>query len=54
MLRESEHLEEQGDILQYLIDTQGMDFKTGNTIKFLIYIKTFYILIIISLESIFY
>ncbi|CAH1400622.1 unnamed protein product [Nezara viridula] len=29
MLRESENLEEQGDILQYLIDTQGMDFKTG-------------------------
>lgn len=30
MLRESEQLEEQGDILQYLIDTQGMDFQTSN------------------------
>lgn len=29
MLRESEHLEEQGDILQYLVDTQGLDFNTG-------------------------
>ncbi|BES95434.1 Phosphorylase B kinase [Nesidiocoris tenuis] len=31
MLRESEQLEEQGDILQYLIDTQGMDFQTSVT-----------------------
>lgn len=30
MLRESESLEEQGDILQYLVDTQGLDFNTGN------------------------
>ncbi|XP_026287234.1 probable phosphorylase b kinase regulatory subunit alpha isoform X2 [Frankliniella occidentalis] len=29
MLRESEHLEEQGDILQYLVDTQGLNFNTG-------------------------
>uniref|UniRef100_A0A0A9Y4T2 Phosphorylase b kinase regulatory subunit n=1 Tax=Lygus hesperus TaxID=30085 RepID=A0A0A9Y4T2_LYGHE len=29
MLRESDQLEEQGDILQYLIDTQGMEFQTG-------------------------
>ncbi|XP_044730316.1 probable phosphorylase b kinase regulatory subunit alpha isoform X2 [Chrysoperla carnea] len=29
MLRESESLEEQGDILQYLVDTQGLDFNTG-------------------------
>jgi phosphorylase kinase alpha/beta subunit len=29
MLRETEHLEEQGDILQYLVDTQGLDFNTG-------------------------
>ena len=29
MLRETENLEEQGDILQYLIDTQGLDFNTG-------------------------
>lgn len=29
-LRETENLEEQGDILQYLVDTQGLDFNTGN------------------------
>ncbi|XP_062137956.1 probable phosphorylase b kinase regulatory subunit alpha isoform X8 [Drosophila sulfurigaster albostrigata] len=29
MLRETESLEEQGDILQYLVDTQGLDFNTG-------------------------
>jgi hypothetical protein len=29
MFRETEHLEEQGDILQYLVDTQGLDFNTG-------------------------
>ncbi|XP_063231052.1 probable phosphorylase b kinase regulatory subunit alpha [Bacillus rossius redtenbacheri] len=29
MLRESEQLEEQGDILQYLVDTQGLSFDTG-------------------------
>ncbi|CAH1964742.1 unnamed protein product [Acanthoscelides obtectus] len=29
MLRESEALEEQGDILQYLVDTKGLDFNTG-------------------------
>lgn len=29
MLRESESLEEQGDILQYLVDTEGPDFNTG-------------------------
>ncbi|KAJ9596970.1 hypothetical protein L9F63_012000, partial [Diploptera punctata] len=29
MLRETEHLEEQGDILQYLVDTQGLEFNTG-------------------------
>lgn len=34
MLRETEHLEEQGDILQYLVDTQGLDFNTG---EFLLY-----------------
>uniref|UniRef100_A0A1L8E243 Phosphorylase b kinase regulatory subunit n=1 Tax=Nyssomyia neivai TaxID=330878 RepID=A0A1L8E243_9DIPT len=28
MLRETESLEEQGDILQYLVDTQGLDFNT--------------------------
>lgn len=28
MLRESESLEEQGDILQYLVDTLGLDYKT--------------------------
>lgn len=30
MLRETENLEEQGDILQYLVDTEGLDFNTGN------------------------
>lgn len=29
MLRESDSLEEQGDILQYLVDTKGPDFNTG-------------------------
>lgn len=29
MLRETENLEEQGDILQYLVDTEGLDFNTG-------------------------
>ncbi|KAF5285006.1 hypothetical protein FQR65_LT02318 [Abscondita terminalis] len=29
MLRESEILEEQGDILQYLVDSRGLDFNTG-------------------------
>ncbi|GLV35729.1 uncharacterized protein CBL_01120 [Carabus blaptoides fortunei] len=29
MLRETEALEEQGDILQYLVDTKGLDFNTG-------------------------
>ncbi|XP_066589862.1 probable phosphorylase b kinase regulatory subunit alpha isoform X2 [Prorops nasuta] len=29
MLRETESLEEQGDILQYLVDTQGLYFDTG-------------------------
>ncbi|KAL9883552.1 putative phosphorylase b kinase regulatory subunit alpha isoform 3-T3 [Glossina fuscipes fuscipes] len=29
MLREAESLEEQGDILQYLVDTQGLDFNTA-------------------------
>ena len=33
MLRETENLEEQGDILQYLVDTQGLDFNTGNIFK---------------------
>ncbi|XP_060531826.1 probable phosphorylase b kinase regulatory subunit alpha isoform X1 [Cylas formicarius] len=29
MLRESESLDEQGDILQYLVDSNGLDFNTG-------------------------
>ncbi|XP_045480269.1 probable phosphorylase b kinase regulatory subunit alpha isoform X4 [Harmonia axyridis] len=29
MLRESDSLEEQGDILQYLVDSRGLDFNTG-------------------------
>uniref|UniRef100_A0A8W7PQP8 Phosphorylase b kinase regulatory subunit n=1 Tax=Anopheles coluzzii TaxID=1518534 RepID=A0A8W7PQP8_ANOCL len=31
MLRETENLEEQGDILQHLVDTQGLDFNTDST-----------------------
>lgn len=31
MLRETERLDEQGDILQYLVDTHGLDFNTGTT-----------------------
>ncbi|XP_052865199.1 probable phosphorylase b kinase regulatory subunit alpha isoform X1 [Anopheles cruzii] len=31
MLRETESLEEQGDILQHLVDTQGLDFNTELT-----------------------
>ncbi|KAL7293816.1 hypothetical protein TKK_0012875 [Trichogramma kaykai] len=31
MLRETENLEEQGDILQYLVDSQGLQFDTGMT-----------------------
>lgn len=30
MLRETENLDEQGDILQYLVDTHGLEFNTGN------------------------
>ncbi|XP_031629307.1 probable phosphorylase b kinase regulatory subunit alpha isoform X2 [Contarinia nasturtii] len=33
MLRETENLEEQGDILQYLVDNQGLDFNTVDKIK---------------------
>lgn len=29
MLRESDILEEQGDILQYLVDSKGLDYNTG-------------------------
>lgn len=29
MLRETESLDEQGDILQYLVDTHGLDFSNG-------------------------
>lgn len=29
MLRDTENLEEEGDILQYLMDTQGLQFHTG-------------------------
>lgn len=39
MLRETENLEDQGDILQYLVDTQGLDFNTGE------YYHNFYFLI---------
>lgn len=37
MLRETENLEEQGDILQYLVDTQGLDYNTGMFIFFFVY-----------------
>jgi hypothetical protein len=37
MLRESECLEEQGDILQYLVDTQGLNYDTGEYISIFIY-----------------
>lgn len=33
MLRETENPEEQGDILQYLVDTQGLDYNTGMLYK---------------------
>ncbi|KAI5641946.1 glycosyl hydrolases family 15 domain-containing protein [Phthorimaea operculella] len=33
MLRETESLDEQGDILQYLVDTQGLDFSTGGMLE---------------------
>lgn len=32
MLRESVSLEEQGDILQYLVDTKGLEYNTGDKI----------------------
>lgn len=32
MLRETESLDEQGDILQYLVDTHGLDFSTGELV----------------------
>lgn len=35
MLRETEQLEEQGDILQYLVDTQGLEFNTGIITKYI-------------------
>jgi len=30
MLRETENLEEQGDIIHYLVVSNGLDYKTGN------------------------
>lgn len=35
ILRETDNLEEQGDILQFLVDTQGLEYNTGMT-EFLI------------------
>lgn len=32
MLRESESLDEQGDILQYLVDSKGLDYNTGECV----------------------
>lgn len=40
MLRETENLEEQGDILQYLVDNQGLDYNTGK-LSFIRFIDTF-------------
>lgn len=37
MLRETESLDEQGDILQYLVDTHGLDFNTGKVLSALTY-----------------
>lgn len=37
MLRETEHLEEQGDILQYLVDTQGLEFNTGMYFSYMVF-----------------
>lgn len=42
MLRETENLEDQGDILQYLVDTQGLDFNTGEYELQLIGLKCFH------------
>jgi phosphorylase kinase alpha/beta subunit len=42
MLRETENLEEQGDILQYLVDTQGLDFNTGKRVNKKNYFVFFY------------
>lgn len=45
MLRETENLEEQGDILQYLVDTQGLDFNTGiilAILKFFFYLLIYF------------
>lgn len=36
MLKETENLEEEGDILQYLVDTQGLQYSTGQIRIFLI------------------
>lgn len=41
MLRETENLEDQGDILQYLVDTQGLDFNTGEFYEYAFYIRLF-------------
>lgn len=41
MLRETEQLDEQGDILQYLFDTQGLDFNTGEFLSFQIFIDLY-------------
>lgn len=36
MLRETESLDEQGDILQYLVDTQGLEFNTGKDLPWVV------------------
>lgn len=45
MLRESEHLEEQGDILQYLVDSQGLNYDTGRTEFFNLFIYQYFMVI---------
>ena len=53
MLRETENLEDQGDILQYLVDTQGLDFNTGEFYAFytrlIIFLNNWIFIIILSL-----
>ncbi|GBP17036.1 Probable phosphorylase b kinase regulatory subunit alpha [Eumeta japonica] len=41
MLRETESLDEQGDILQYLVDTQGLDFHTEYILEVTAFTVTF-------------
>lgn len=40
MLRDTENLEEEGDILQYLMDSQGLQFETGKDLYLWIYVQS--------------